>query len=728
MRLSHVRLSISGASLLALLSFAGLSASQTAARAQETLPPVEVTAPAESPATSSQPLAPSAAVLQQTEALDQVRREIYAPVGANSYQIDRKAIDALPQGDNTSLDKVLLQAPGVSQDSAASGDLHVRNEHANVQYRINGILLPDGVSGFGQFLDTSFISSLALLNGALPAQYGLHTASVVDIVTRSGTYEPGGSISMYGGSHATMMPSLTYGGTIGQTQFFFSGRFLSDNVGIENPTPSYDAIHDQTQQGKFFGYVSTLLQNDMRLSFITGTAINNFQIPNSPNQPPQFTAFGVSNFDSSLVNENQVERSVYNVVALQKTYGALDTQLSVYSRYSNLHFIPDTIGDLVFNGVASDVTRTSLLNGVQSDNAYHLGAHTMRFGFSASAEDSTAINNDVVEPLGAGGAPIDAPFTIPDSSTKLGWLGSVYAQDEWKINSQWTLNGGLRFDQMAEYVTTNQLSPRLALVYKPFEGTALHAGYARYFTPPEQALAAPTNVAAYNNTTAAAEVTQNDPVRPERSNVFDAGVTQKIAPGLEAGVDAYYKRARNLIDDGQFGQALVLTAFNYDRAYNTGVELTAKYKYDNFSAYANLALARQRATEVSSNQYLFTAADLAYISSNYIYTDHAQTLTGSGGVAYTWQGTKVSADLIYGSGLRNGFANTGTVAPYTQVNLGLSHEFAPPAQGLGPLVARFDVVNLFDEIYEIRDGTGIGVFAPQYGPRRGFFAGLTQKF
>ncbi|MGP0059530.1 MAG: TonB-dependent receptor, partial [Beijerinckiaceae bacterium] len=300
MRLSHVRLSISRASLLAILSFAGLSASQISARAQETLPPVEVTAPA----ASTQPLAASPAVLQQTEALDQVRQDIYAPVGANSYQIDRKAIDTLPQGDNTSLDKVLLQAPGVSQDSAASGDLHIRNEHANVQYRINGIFLPDGVSGFSQFLDTSFIGSMALLNGALPAQYGLHTASVVDITTRSGTYEPGGSLSMYGGSHATMMPSLTYGGTIGQTQFFFSGRFLSDNVGIENPTSSYDAIHDQTLQGKFFGYVSTLLQNDVRLSFITGTSINSFQIPNSPNQPPQFTAFGVSNFNSSLVNEN----------------------------------------------------------------------------------------------------------------------------------------------------------------------------------------------------------------------------------------------------------------------------------------------------------------------------------------------------------------------------------------------------------------------------------------
>jgi outer membrane receptor protein involved in Fe transport len=665
--------------------------------------------------------------VQETQGLDQARQDLYAPVGANAYQINQTTIQALPEGDNTTLDKVLLQAPGVSQDSAASGDLHIRNEHANVQYRINGILLPDGVSGFGQFLDTSFVGTLALLDGVLPAQYGLHTAAVVDIQTRS-QFTQGGSVSMYGGSHATAMPSMEYGGTFGQTQYFFSGRLLTDDVGIENPTPNYDAIHDQTRQGKFFGYASTLLQNDVRLSFITGTSVNSFQIPNSPGQMSQFTAFGVSNFDSSVVNENQVERNFYNVVALQKSYGALDTQLSLYSRYSWLHFLPDPVGDLVFNGVASDVSRESILNGIQEDNALHLGPHTVRFGFNVSGEKTTAVNNDTVEPL-VGGVPVDAPFEIPSSSSELGWLGSVYAQDEWKLDSHWTINAGLRFDQMAEYVTTNQLSPRVALVYTPFEGTTFHVGYARYFTPPEQALAAPTNVEAYNNTTAAAEVMQSDPVRPERSNVFDAGVTQKLNPNLEAGVDAYYKRAENLLDDGQFGQALVLTAFNYAKAYNTGVEFTAKYNYENLSAYANFAWGRQRATEVSSNQFLFSAAQITYISNNYIYTDHDQTLTGSGGVSYLFHGTRFSADLIYGSGLRNGFANTGTVSPYAQVNLGLSHEFATPSgSGLGPIVLRFDVVNLFDDIYQIRDGSGIGVFAPQYGPRRGFFGGLTQKF
>ncbi|MGP8233369.1 MAG: TonB-dependent receptor [Methylovirgula sp.] len=692
-------------------------------KAQQALPQVDVTAPGE----SRSPLAPSHDVLVKTEALDSARANIFTPVGANAYEIDETTINNLPQGQDTPLEKVLLQAPGVSQDSAASGDLHIRNEHANVQYRINDILLPDGVSGFGLMLETRFISSLTLLDGALPAEYGLHTAGVVDIQTRSGTYQPGGSLSVYGGSHATLMPSFDDGGTIGNTQFYVAGQLLTNNVGIENPTPDYNAIHDTTAQGKFFGYVSTLLGDGGRFSIISGSSVSSYEIPNSPGQTPVYTVDGISDFNSSLLNENQVERNFYNVAAWQKSAGPIDAQIAFFSRYSTLHFVPDPLGDIVFNGVASDVQRNSLLDGLQGDAAYHLGPHTIRFGFEVSGESTDSINNDLALPTT--GPDQETPEAINDSSSKLGWLGSIYAQDEWRITDQLTLNGGLRFDQMAAYVTTNQLSPRVSLTYKPFAGTTFHAGYARYFTPPEQALAAPTNLALYANTSAAPAVTESSPVRPERSDYFDAGVTQTLWPGLEAGVDTYYKRATNLLDDGQFGQALVLTAFNYAKAYNTGVELKADYQMGDFSAYANFAWARQRATQVSSNQYLFDPDELAYISDHYIYTDHAQTLTASAGAAYLWQATKFSADLIYGSGLRNGFANTGTVAPYAQINLGISHEFRLPGNsGLGPLELRFDIVNLLDNIYEIRDGSGIGVFAPQYGPRRGFFGALTQKF
>jgi outer membrane receptor protein involved in Fe transport len=313
-----------------------------------------------------------------------------------------------------------------------------------------------------------------------------------------------------------------------------------------------------------------------------------------------------------------------------------------------------------------------------------------------------------------------------DSTSKLGWQLGFYIQDEWKLTDKLTLNLGMRFDQMYQFVDANQFSPRASLVFKPIDGTTLHFGYARYFTPPSQVIATPVNLALFTGTPQQPAVSQESPVLPERSHYFDVGVTQKVLRGLEVGVDAYYKIATDLLDDGQFGQAYVLSGFNYARGYNEGVELKVKYQDANFKAYSNLAWAVQKATDVVSNQFLFDPVELAYIATHYIYTDHAQTWTGSAGLSYLWNGTRFSADMIYGSGLRSGFANADHLPFYTQVNLAVSHEFQ--WSDAKPTTLRFDVINVFDTIHEIRDGSGIGVFAPQFAPRRAFYVGVAQKF
>lgn len=695
-----------------------------------------VTARRQAPPPEAPPPSAAQVLTSTNEKFDAARQSIVAPAAASAHQINHQAIEAMPQGADAPLDKVLLQFPGVTQDSAASGDLHVRNEHANVQYRINGIMLPDGVGAFGQILDTGIVGSLALLTGALPAQYGLHTAGVIDIQTKADVFDNTGKVSVYGGSHGTITPSFEYGGTVGQTQYFISGRYFGSSLGIENPTPSNTAIHDNTSQEKGFLYLSTVIDPTSRLTYIGGVSNGTYQIPNNPGQTPAFSAFGVSDFNSANLNEHQTEFNQFNVVAYQKSFEDFDMQLSYFNRYSQLHFYPDPIGDLVFNGVASDIYRQSFVNGVQEDTAWRVGyAHTLRFGFSVSSE-RTLVNNassliqvdDSGNQLTDGAGNPLAPVSIFDSSAKTGWLIGTYLQDEWRITNQLTLNYGLRFDQMYQYVDANQLSPRASLTWKPFDGTTFHAGYSRNFTPPEQVIAAPVNLALVQGTTQQPGVNVNSPVLPERSNVYDVGVDQKIhaIPGLEVGIDGYYKTARDLLDDGQFGAAYVLTGFNYESGQNVGVELKAKYSNGNFQAYGNVAWARQIATNVVSNQYLFDPDELAYIASHYVYTDHAQTWTASAGASYLWDGTRFSASMIYGSGLRSGFANTDHLPGYTQVNLGLSHDFNIVAPNK-PTTVRFDVVNLFDTIYEIRDGSGIGVFAPQFGPRRGFYVGISQK-
>src|SRR5262249_31438631 len=275
--------------------------------------PRQVATPAPPPPSPEQVAAQAGQnVITQNQALDQkITHNLSPPLGATTYQITRDTIETLPGGSNASLEKILLQAPGVTQDSDVQGGIHIRNEHANIAYRFNGILLPDGVQGFGQVLESNFIGSMALLTGVLPAQYGLRTAGVLDITTRIPNSPGSGSINMYGGSHETAAPSFEYGGVVGQTQYFATGRYWGTDIGLNNTIPDRQAIHDHTAQARGFAYMSTLLDPDTRVSTIFGAWKGKFQIPNTPGNFPQFTVDSVGPFspqnNSATLNENQYE-------------------------------------------------------------------------------------------------------------------------------------------------------------------------------------------------------------------------------------------------------------------------------------------------------------------------------------------------------------------------------------------------------------------------------------
>jgi outer membrane receptor protein involved in Fe transport len=659
--------------------------------------------------------------------LNRARNALLPEVGASVYRMTQADIDTLPQGQNTPLNQVLLQAPGVTNDSF--GQLHVRGEHANLQYRINGIIIPEPISGFGQSLDTRIIDQVNLITGALPAQYGNRTAGIVDIRTKSGDTGNGGSIDVYGGSHQTIQTSADVFGSKGPLSYYFSGTLGENNLGIEAPTSDGSPLHDHTRQGNGFGYLSYLINPLTRVSVMFGTASNQFEIPNTPGLPANFTLNGNSTFNSANLNETQSELTNFAVLALQGTNGgALDYQVALFTRYTRTQFNPDPVGDLMFNGVASQDFHSNRASGLQADTTYRLNdKHTLRAGLMLEQEHAVFDDSVSVFPADASGAQTsDQPFTIHDSNSKTGYIYSAYVQDEWKLTDQLTLNYGLRYDKMDEYVQASQLSPRIGLVYQPTNATTFHAGYARYFTPPPFELVSAAAISRFNGTTNQSPNSQNDPVQPERSHYFDIGVTQRLTPELTVGLDAYYKKATNLLDEGQFGTALIFTPFNYQYGRVYGLELTTSYKKDNVSAYLNVAYSRAQGKNITSAQFNFGPDELSYISNNWVYLDHDQRVTASFGGAYSFGKTTLTADSIVGSGLRSGFANTDRLPWYAQVSLGVIQHFDEPM--IGKFSGRLVLVNAFGRVYELRNGSGIGVGAPQFGPQRALYAGMTKSF
>lgn len=651
------------------------------------------------------------------------RENVPGSLGVRTTAVPRSVIEALPQGGSTPLNQVLLQTPGVVQDSF--GDIHIRGEHRNLQYRINGIALPEGLSGFGQLFDARAFSSVNVLTGALPAQYGFRTNAVVDLRTRR---EAGGEAGVYGGSRGLLQPYANYGGLVQGWDVFATGSWTQSAQGIENPTSSWRARHDATQQARGLGYAARALDEDTRLMLLAGTAQSRFEIPTRPGLPAAYSVNGTIAYQGTDLRSRQWERTSFGIAALQKQLGDLDVQTAIFLRQSGIHYLPSGAAELALNGVAGAVRRGSTAIGNQTDATWRpADDHTLRFGLQATREATSLRSASLVLPLDADGAAQDQPFTLYDRSDRSAWTYGLYVQDEWRLTDTVTLNAGLRADQVVAQVAAGQLSPRLNVVWRPAEGTTLYGGYARTFTPPQFELVPAGTLAQFQGTTNAPYSLRNDAARPERAHRFELGLSQRVDEALTLGVAAYWKEVQDLLDYGQFGNALIFTPFNYRQGRVYGTEFTANWQRGDWLLYGNLALSRSQGRDIRSGQFNFAADELAWINRRWVRTDHDQTVTASGGAVWrAWEGARLSSTMLYGSGLRRGFANSEKGAAYATFNLGLAQEFELPKAGRW--TARLDLLNVFDSIVQLRDGSGIGVGAPQFVARRGVFAGLSTSF
>lgn len=276
--------------------------------------------------------------------LNRARNSLSPETGSTVYRFTEHHLNQLAQGDNTSLDDVLIQAPGVSQDSygQGQGQIHVHGLNGGgIQYRLNDIFLPEAVSSFGQLFSPYFIKNLSLIDNFMPAQFGYRNEGVVDIHTRDGCLDPGGRLEYFGGQRGTIQPSFTYGGCAGNFSYYLSGFYLQSALGVQSPTRTPTPEHDVTNQGQGFGYFSYFLNPTTRLSLVIGTAINGYQIPGEPDLPVVYPISGVTSYPNSAdTSATEFEQNYYGTLALQGTTGKLDYQVAYFSRYYSLKYDP----------------------------------------------------------------------------------------------------------------------------------------------------------------------------------------------------------------------------------------------------------------------------------------------------------------------------------------------------------------------------------------------------
>lgn len=661
---------------------------------------------------------------------------------SETFSLNRKEIEALPRGNNIDLDQLLLTIPSAAAD--ALKQVHIRQDHANLQFRIDDVPIPDTVtSTFTDVLTPRAWERSDIILGGPEARYGDRTAAVFTITPKGGTSPAFGSVQTFGGGFQTVNPSFEYGGMIGDKfRYYVLNSATQSFRGIDPPTVGRSIFHDQSLRNQTFlrGQYQPDILNSFSWTMLASVA--KFQIPTSPGgvQNPmvvrllQPTNHGFSPVPSQSVNEFQLENNQYGQMVWHHDIDARRYfYLAGYFRQTRATFVSDPLNVLSYSQDASSASaasqdRQSSSGGLLLERTDTVSpAHLLKAGFQV--QGTQAVNKTRIYAFArdAMGNPTGPLLTLPVDNRTIGWRESAWVQDQWTPADRWTLNLGLRFDHIQALTTEGQFSPRVGLVYKANQANVFHAFYGRLFTPPflESLAFLPQKTL---GTTVQPENLANNRVRPERAHYFEVGSTHAITRKLTVQVTGYYKLNHNQSDDAQFGSTPLLDAIAFRRGYQRGIDVSFKAAFTkDLIGMGTVAWGQCKNFGLQSGQFLFNQEAINDINSKQgVFCDHSQFVTSSSALSYRLpEGTSITVQMLYGYGLRStppgGKVNSTHEPPYTVFNLSGTHVF--PLGGPTKLLLGVDVLNLFDEQYFFNmSGQSIGLGVTHVGmPRSVFF-------
>jgi hypothetical protein len=686
-----------------------------------------------------EPVNPVTLTLSKTK---EVSLEVVSPLppvqtkaSSETYSLSRKEIDILPRGNNNELHDVILTIPGAAYGSLKQ--VHVRQDHANLQLRIDGVPIPDTVSStFSDVITPRVWERADIVLGGMEANVGNKTAALIDITTKSGTKPGFGSVQMFGGSNKTINPSFEYGGTIGEKfRYYFLNSHTATNRGIEPPTLGHSIFHGQSERNQTMFRGDYQYDNNNNITLLFLNSIAKYQIPTFPGQTANPTILGLlpggfSPVPSEMVDENQKENNQYGHVVWRHDINTRNFfSLAGYFRHTRATFRTDPFNVLAYVPdeaepfSAGSQDRTGYSGGVRLDYTFvHSKEHLIKAGFQV--DRTQAINKTR---LTAFDTALTNLVNLDADNRLIGYRQEFWIQDQWTPNDHWTFNIGVRADTVQYLRSEGQVSPRIGVTYKHTPSHAFHVFYGRMFTPPNLEAISFAKLNTVGTTAQPEDLTNNQP-RAERAHYFQIGSTHALTDWATLQLTGYYKLANYLSDAGQFGTIPLLNYFAFERGWTRGADAALKVWFmENLTGRGNIAWGQCKGYGLQSGHFLLEAAEIGDINSRSgVHCDHQQTLTASGILSYRLlDRTTLTGQFLFGSGLRTaeegGKTNSSHSPTYTIYNFSISHVIPLPWHGQ-KLLLGFDIVNALDQKYFINQGEGsIGLGVSHAGMPRSFF-------
>jgi outer membrane receptor protein involved in Fe transport len=679
-------------------------------------------------------------LLQTSEIALEVRSQlppIQYKASSETYAVSRTDIEALPRGNNNDVDDVLLTVPSVVY--GALKQTHIRQDHANQQFRIDGIPIPDTVSGaFADIVPPRAWERADIILGGMEAQYGNKTAIVLDITSKSGTKPGFGSVQLFGGSNETVNPSFEYGGTIGEkVRFYVLNSYVTTNRGIEPPTLGKTNHHNQSEKNNTYLRGDYQHDNKNNFSWIFLNSIAKYQIPTVPNLEanPDVLALlpGFSPNASQSVDQFQKEDNQYSHLVWRHDVNASNFfSAGFYFRRGVADFQTDPLNALAYaddvnSAQTANQRRVAYSGGMRLDHTWvpdsrHLVKAGLQLDYSRANNTTQIFAFDT-----SSGAPAGPVISREASNQNIQTRQEFWVQDQWSPNDRWTFNLGVRGDAIQGFYNEGQISPRVGATYKYDPSNVFHAYYGRLFTPPniEQVAFAGLNT---QNTTAQPDNPTGFNPRAERSHYFEVGSYHAVTRFATLELTGYYKLAHYLSDAGQFGSTPLRNFFAFERGWQRGIDGALKVQFtDNFTGRGNVAWGQCKGYGLQSGQYLLEQAEINDINSTGgVFCDHSQSMTSSAVLSYRLlERTNLTGQMLYGSGLRTAEegarTNSSHENSYTVYNASITHTIALPWHNQKMLLG-FDVINLLDQKYFYNRGEGsIGRGIAHAGMPRSYF-------
>jgi outer membrane receptor protein involved in Fe transport len=664
---------------------------------------------------------------------------------SETFSVSRKDIEALPRGNNAELQDVLLTLP--SAVDGGLGQVHIRQEHAGLQFRIDGIPIPDTVSSvFSDVLSPRTWERADIILGGPEAQYGNRTTAVLDVTTKSGTTPGVGSVQFLGGSNETLNPSFEYGGTVGEIfRFYVQNSYTSTNRGLNPPTLGKTIFHDQSTRNQTFLRGDWQLNNQNNVTWLFLNSIAKFQIPTRPDlivnptlvgliqaQDPGFMPVRAQDIDEFQKETNQYSHLVWRHDLSAQRYFSV----AGYFRHTRATFSTDPLNVLAYTQdpdepfSAGDQDRFAYSGGLRFDYAHRLNPdHLLKAGIQVDRTqvvNKTRLSAFLRDGLGD---PIGGVVSRSADNRTIGWREELWVQDQWTPWEQWTFNLGIRFDQIQGLTHDGQVSPRLGVSYAMTPNHVVHAFYGRLFTPPnlEAVQFAQLNTI---GTTAEPENLTNRAVEPERAHYFEVGSAHAIGDSVTVELTGFYKLSKNFSDAGQFGTTPLLNYFAFERGWQRGIDLSIKAKiFDNLSGRGNVAWGQCRGKKLQSGHFLLEQEEINDINSRSgVFCDHMQLVTSSAVLTYhPFEHTTITGQMLFGSGLRTAEPGEKTNASHSpsHTTYNLSIDQVISLWDNYKAIVGFDVINVLDQHVFLNSGEGsIGLGVSHANlPRSYFFRG-----